>query len=311
MAVCIAGMHRSGTSMIARMLNICGLYLGKETDLIQGTNDNPEGYWEHAKLSEINNQILNRLGGGWDIVPQIEPGWASQNILDDLKINALQEIQMLSEKQPWGWKDPRNSITFEFWEELIPDLKYIICVRDPYEVYRSLVKRGYASPRFAYGLWLEYYKHLLAHFSPNQYIVTHYDTFFHDPANELRRITAFVNIGTTEQQIQTASNTVSRSLKHNTANFPDTETSEPPKDVMAIYSKLCAQAGPVYRSLDAESFVLAQPHDESFEYRRKTSSLKKEIREKEIILQQTENTLRQTENSLQQTENTLQQTENT
>ena len=39
--VCIAGMHRTGTSMVARMLNLCGVYLGKEKDLIPSEKDNP------------------------------------------------------------------------------------------------------------------------------------------------------------------------------------------------------------------------------------------------------------------------------
>ena len=33
MTICIAGMHRSGTSMITRLLNLCGLYLGPKTEL--------------------------------------------------------------------------------------------------------------------------------------------------------------------------------------------------------------------------------------------------------------------------------------
>jgi hypothetical protein len=29
-AICIAGAHRSGTSMLTRLLHACGLYLGKK-----------------------------------------------------------------------------------------------------------------------------------------------------------------------------------------------------------------------------------------------------------------------------------------
>src|SRR5258706_11814797 len=296
MPVAIAGMHRSGTSMVARLLNLCGLYLGEREDLIPAADDSAEGFWERAKLVDINNKILDRLGGGWDIVPLIEPGWASRNIFDDLKITALQEIRMLSQNQPWGWKDPRISLTFELWTELIPDLKFVICVRDPYEVYHSLAKRGYASPQFAYRLWLEYYKDILVHLSPSQYIVTHYDTFFHDPVNELRRLTTFANIAATEQQIQDACHSISRSLKHHTANFADSEIAEPPKDVMAMYANLCAMAGPVYRSMDTESFAGTRMFYETFAYRRKISSLKREIQEKENTIQEKENLILEKEN---------------
>ncbi len=295
MPVAIVGMHRSGTSMITRLLNLCGLYIGESEALLPAADSNPEGFWERAKLVEINDQILNRMGGGWDMVPALEPGWASQNIFDDLKITALQEIQPLSQHQTWGWKDPRVSLTSEFWTELIPDLKFVICLRDPHEVYYSLAKRGGESHQLAYRLWLKYYQCLLTHLSPNQYIVTHYDTFFHDPVNELRRLTIFTNISATEQKIQDACYSISRSLKHHVANSLGTEMTEPPKDVMAMYANLCAMAGPVYRSMDSESFAGAQIFDDAFEYRRRISSLKREIQEKENIIQEKEDIIQEKE----------------
>src|SRR5215813_13113765 len=69
--VCIAGMHRSGTSMVARLLNLAGVYLGREDELIPANQGNPEGHWEHARLVEINDAILSELGGGWDCPPDL------------------------------------------------------------------------------------------------------------------------------------------------------------------------------------------------------------------------------------------------
>ena len=44
--ICIAGAHRSGTSMVMRLLHECGLYLGAESDLMPAQADNPDGFWE-------------------------------------------------------------------------------------------------------------------------------------------------------------------------------------------------------------------------------------------------------------------------
>ena len=45
--ILIAGMHRSGTSMVAELLYRCGLALGAEDQLFLPANeDNPAGYWE-------------------------------------------------------------------------------------------------------------------------------------------------------------------------------------------------------------------------------------------------------------------------
>ena len=38
----------------------------------------------------------------------------------------------------WGWKDPRNSLTLPFWQDLLPGLKTLIMVRNPLEVAHSM-----------------------------------------------------------------------------------------------------------------------------------------------------------------------------
>jgi len=61
--VCIAGMHRSGTSMVARLLSDCGVYLGSPQDLLPPQPDNPKGYFEHKGMLALNEALLEHLGG--------------------------------------------------------------------------------------------------------------------------------------------------------------------------------------------------------------------------------------------------------
>ena len=63
MPVAIAGMHRSGTSMVARLLQQCGLDLGPTDQLLPPRPDNPEGFWEHAAFVALNDDILTAAGG--------------------------------------------------------------------------------------------------------------------------------------------------------------------------------------------------------------------------------------------------------
>lgn len=42
--ICIIGMHRSGTSMIARLLNLCGLDLGSSDQWMDPHESNPFRY---------------------------------------------------------------------------------------------------------------------------------------------------------------------------------------------------------------------------------------------------------------------------
>jgi len=83
--VCIAGMHRSGTSMIAQLLNLSGIFFGDEAKLMPPHPDNPKGYWENLDLVEINESVLKSLGGGWDFFPvDIPDDWAVNPALSEL-----------------------------------------------------------------------------------------------------------------------------------------------------------------------------------------------------------------------------------
>ena len=115
-AVCIAGAHRSGTSMLARLLHACGLELGPESELMPAQADNPDGFWENIRFVALNDEILNELGGAWDLPPERD---FQSDRLDPLRTKAELLIQDFSPSAHWGWKDPRNSLTLPFWQELL------------------------------------------------------------------------------------------------------------------------------------------------------------------------------------------------
>ena len=73
--VCILGMHRSGTSLVSRVLNVLGVYLGPEEHLMRPSTDNPTGHWESRPIKEINDEILSILGGSWSEPPPLQAGW--------------------------------------------------------------------------------------------------------------------------------------------------------------------------------------------------------------------------------------------
>lgn len=65
--ICILGMHRSGTSLLTRILNLIGVYLGSDEALtVEPAEANPKGYWEHHEITSISDAILKRPGGSWD-----------------------------------------------------------------------------------------------------------------------------------------------------------------------------------------------------------------------------------------------------
>src|SRR5438874_12045488 len=88
----IAGAHLSGTSMLARLLHTCGLYLGPESASAPGRGDNPDGFWENRWFVALKDEVLNELGGAWDRPPKAEE-ILNQRRLEPLRVKAQLPIE--------------------------------------------------------------------------------------------------------------------------------------------------------------------------------------------------------------------------
>ena len=55
-AIIVAGMHRSGTSAMARMLSLAGASLPER--LMPPGPANPEGHWEPLDVTILNDEIF-------------------------------------------------------------------------------------------------------------------------------------------------------------------------------------------------------------------------------------------------------------
>ena len=251
-------MHRSGTSMVSRLLNLCGLYLGPESELLPPQPDNPEGYWENIRFVEINDRLLAHLDAGWDLAPGVSQGWELGPETSTLREESAELIERFNAHEPWGWKDPRNSLTLPFWTHLIPNLKVLIVLRNPIEAAQSLHMRNFSSIAFGLKLWFVHNQRILAAVRNGDIVVTHYDSYFYAPRAELRRVLDLLNIAASERVVDRACATVSTSLRHQTARTEDL-SSEAPPDILRCYLELCEKAGPIYRaSVREEAYVPGQ-----------------------------------------------------
>jgi hypothetical protein len=191
--VCILGMHRSGTSLTARLLNLLGVNLGPEAHLVEPASDNPAGFWEHRRIFRINKQILLRFGGHSHEPPVFPPGWESSPELDDLRQRARAIVhEDFSTAALWGWKDPRTCLTVPFWQGILPSMEYVICVRHPLAVARSLRERDGVSLGQGVYLWLEYLTSALRHTAGQPRILVCYDHLLDDGPREVERLARFL-----------------------------------------------------------------------------------------------------------------------
>jgi hypothetical protein len=230
-AVCITGMHRSGTSLTARALYLLGVSLGAFDRLMVPGSDNPAGYWENRDVKELNDEIFARLGGAWDVPPVLEPGWELDPSLDALRSRASVVLDAAFGASPLeggivGWKDPRLSLLLPFWRTVTPISATVVVVRHPLEVAESLRVRNGIDVRQSMVLWLRYL-FAAARNDPDHLLVRDRD-FFVDLAGTLSTLAAHVGLPPpTEAAIDEAHSYLDPSLRHHVATDAEYEDAGP------------------------------------------------------------------------------------
>lgn len=154
----ILGMHRSGTSALTGMLSHLGTNPGPSL-IPAGEQVNPKGFWEHAEITALDEELLNHFGLGWDdarLLP--EKWWASDDILP-IRQKLLAVLQRdFGDSGLWILKDPRLCRLLPLWKDLIAELGcrtlYVLCLRSPSEVAASLLRRDGLSEPESCLLWL-------------------------------------------------------------------------------------------------------------------------------------------------------------
>jgi hypothetical protein len=139
------GMHRSGTSMLGRLLENLGLFAGTRKD------ENNEALF----FQEINTWLLGQCGARWDVPAASSYLWRNEktlpwietyirNLLDSPRSIRFLGVQrylaggLKSLDLPWGWKDPRNTFTLPMWLRIYPQAKVVSIERHGVDVAQSL-----------------------------------------------------------------------------------------------------------------------------------------------------------------------------
>ena len=222
-AICILGMHRSGTSTIARAINLLGVYLGDEAKMMPSTPDNAEGYWEHLEIHDLHKRLLARLERGWDANGPLPAGWNQSEIILPFKQELSGIVAADFGRHPlWAWKEPQTSLLLPLWREILEKadtkLSCLFFVRSPVDVANSLMRRDGIPFDRAVGIWFHYNLVALQDALALPVVFASYDRLLAEWEPEMRRCAAALELGWPQDEAryrETMNAFIKPGLRHN------------------------------------------------------------------------------------------------
>jgi hypothetical protein len=224
----VIGMHRSGTSLLARLLHRAGVPMGSDRNV----------HDESAFFLELNKFLFRAAHAEWDY-PQpalllLEVPELGQALVEHLRARCasrgaraylgwrrwLRGSRIEAQRGPWGWKDPRNTFTLPLWLEVFPGARVLNVYRNGVDVAESLVvrERGRVARirnavrscrclthERAFELWTEYVAaslRLTAVLAPDRVHQVRYESFLAKPESGLRDVAGFLGLDLSDGEIR-------------------------------------------------------------------------------------------------------------
>lgn len=196
--VIIAGMHRSGTSIVARLLERAGMYAG--------------GAWLDENHESIFFSRANRAMLGEGPYLLYDYGWTAPKADEFIAARrgyaeraAARPQRFFADRKGetvWGWKDPRNCLTLPVWLSIYPNARVLHVVRDGRAVALSLAERDGLDPSFGLALWGAYVgraEQALAALPESRRLTVRYEDLSDAPAATLELLCRFAGLAAPAQ----------------------------------------------------------------------------------------------------------------
>lgn len=153
----ILGMHRSGTSALARVVSLLGADL--PSNLMPADIGNELGHWESNSIAALNESILASAGSCWDDWLPFHEAWYDSPVHDDFAEKAKETlVEEFGGAPLFVLKDPRICRLARFWLNVLQseaiEPRVVLPIRSPLEVADSLVARDGCDFDYAMLVWL-------------------------------------------------------------------------------------------------------------------------------------------------------------
>jgi hypothetical protein len=249
--IIVLGMHRSGTSLVAELIDKWGAFGSDQ--FLAADYRNSQGYWEYEPLVHFNRRLLVSVESQSFVPPSdkheatlreraLEPAWRSE---------ARQLVSAMEGGQrAWYWKDPRLAVTLPFWQQFWDDPIYVITVREPVDTALSLHKIYKLPMNAGYLLWQRYLTAALR-LTANapQRLFVQYERLLSGPAEQCRRLCGFLEqscgpdpASTGDQRVDAMLPVVNPSLQSNAQGCSFLSSSEASEEQKNLYRYVQAMA---------------------------------------------------------------------
>ncbi len=218
--IVVLGMHRSGTSAIAKGIVELGAHPGN--NLLPANEENPKGYWEDVNIVNLNEKILKNFNMRWHSLdnPMINRFETLLPLYEEKYLEEALEIinNNFKSSNTILIKDPRISILLPFWQKVFKianaEVKYVLAVRNPLETSKSLLKRNKMDIDKGIKLW-SYYNFMALKNIKSNLLVCNFSSLLNNPIQELDRISSHIEVGKSNSDVEEyCNNFLENSLKH-------------------------------------------------------------------------------------------------
>ena len=223
--VVVLGMHRSGTSLVASLVEAMGFSCGEHP--MRPSKDNPNGYWEDELIVDINEKLLHSLGYQCCSLVWLNLADLRQSKLyEALRQKAVNYLQkLLAKNKKVSLKDPRMCILLPFWldvfKELDTDIKVVLVKRHVHAIANSLLTRDQFDNEYASQL---IYLHWAAivRFLPKSYsrILINYEEVRRDEIGIRKSLMTFLDV-----ESSVPSNLFEEKLEHHATSSSEASAS--------------------------------------------------------------------------------------
>lgn len=199
MRIVVLGMHKSGTTLIAKCLHYSGIRM---VTGVESSNYEIGNKFERKGLRELNVALAD-LTSSHSLAPRSRSAPIGKGKLSLLQTKMLRLIEQWSyEEVDWGFKDPRTTLTYRFWRPLCGQHRLIGIYRRPEEVVEH-----YWSPRRPWDMlravqrWFVYNSELCAicQYCEVPICLVRYDRLMHEQS-EFERLSTFLGRNLNDQR---------------------------------------------------------------------------------------------------------------